>query len=130
VAPVDETRKRTPAQACDECRRLLDEGRPFAAHEVFEAMWKQSDDPSERALWRGLAQLMVGLTHFQRGNRVGAATLLERGAESLPGDQGPHPRSVDARPWAAWGTEAAALVREGGHPPVPPNLASTRPAGP
>jgi hypothetical protein len=129
VAPVDETRERTAAEACAECRQLLDEGRPFAAHEVFEAMWKRAEEPAERALWRGLAQLMVGLTHVQRGNRVGAATLLERGADSLPDGRGPHPGLVDARRWAQWGNTAAALVRDGGDPPTPPGLAVTSSVG-
>ncbi|MDQ6649190.1 MAG: DUF309 domain-containing protein, partial [Actinomycetota bacterium] len=42
--------------------RLVAEGRPFAAHEVLEALWKAAPAP-ERELWRGLAQVAVGLTH-------------------------------------------------------------------
>jgi hypothetical protein len=120
VVPVDDARARTPEEACREAGALLAEGRPFGAHEVLEAMWKRADDPGERALWRGLAQLMVGLTHHQRGNRVGAATLLARGAESLP--TGTHPTGIDATAWAAWGTRAAEAVRGGGEPPAPPSL--------
>lgn len=60
-------------------RELLDGGRPFAAHEVFEARWKDAPQ-DERDLWQGLAQICVGLTHAERGNRVGAARLLERGS--------------------------------------------------
>lgn len=57
---------------------LLDQGRPFSAHEVFEARWK--DGPgAEDDLWQGLAQLCVGLTHALRGNPTGAGRLLERG---------------------------------------------------
>jgi len=37
----------------------------------------------ERALWQGLAQICVGLTHLQRGNLVGAGRLLRRGAGRL-----------------------------------------------
>jgi len=58
---------------------LLRAGRPFHAHEVFEASWK-SGPPAERELWQGLAQLAVGLTHAHRGNARGAVTLLRRGA--------------------------------------------------
>jgi predicted metal-dependent hydrolase len=58
---------------------LLRAGRPFHAHEVFEASWK-SGPPAERELWQGLAQLAVGLTHANRGNARGAVTLLRRGA--------------------------------------------------
>jgi uncharacterized protein len=63
-------------------RRLVEEGRPFAAHEVLENRWKTG--PSvERELWQGLAQLCVALTHAARGNDVGAARLLERGTGRL-----------------------------------------------
>ena len=37
----------------------------------------------ERLLWQGLAQVCVGLTHLQRGNPVGGARLLRRGADRL-----------------------------------------------
>ena len=60
-------------------RELLDAGRPFAAHEVLEARWKDAPH-AERDLWQGLAQICVGLTHAERGNEVGAVRLLERGS--------------------------------------------------
>lgn len=63
-------------------RTLLDQGRPFAAHEALEVRWKSGPE-DERPLWQGLAQLCVGLTHAARGNAVGAARLVERGAGNL-----------------------------------------------
>ncbi|HUW15470.1 MAG TPA: DUF309 domain-containing protein [Actinomycetes bacterium] len=120
VTPVDETRERSPEEACHEARRLIDDGRPFAAHEVFEGMWKRADNPGDQALWRGLTQLMVGLTHHQRGNDVGAATLLDRGAESLPAAT--DVPGIDPAAWATWGRRAAEQVRGGGDPPPPPAL--------
>ncbi|WP_248962388.1 DUF309 domain-containing protein [Sphaerisporangium perillae] len=60
----------------------LAEERPFHAHEVLEARWK-TGPPEERELWQGLAQICVGLTHLQRGNTRGAATLLDRGADRI-----------------------------------------------
>ena len=71
-----------PAEALGEAQRLLDEGFPFHAHEVLEAVWKSSPE-SERALWQGLAQLAVGLTHVLRDNRLGGARLLRRGAARI-----------------------------------------------
>jgi hypothetical protein len=56
---------------------LLEQGRPFAAHEVYEARWK-AGPMAERDLWQGLAQLCVGITHAERGNRTGARRLLGR----------------------------------------------------
>jgi hypothetical protein len=69
----------TPAEAAELGGRLLAEGRPFHAHEVFEAAWKSTPAP-DRELWRGLAQIAVGVTHARRGNPAGAAALLRRGA--------------------------------------------------
>lgn len=74
--------QRTPQQTLAEAQRLLDEGMPFHAHEVFEDAWK-SAEASERALWRGLAQLAVGLTHAARGNAAGGVSLLRRGADNI-----------------------------------------------
>lgn len=71
-----------PLQSLDEAQRLIDAGRPFHAHEVLEASWKAAPAP-ERDLWQGLAQLAVGLTHRERGNASGAATLLRRGADLI-----------------------------------------------
>ncbi|BBY14854.1 DUF309 domain-containing protein [Mycolicibacterium litorale] len=71
-----------PAESLDYAQRLLDGGRAFHAHEVLEAAWKDGPD-DERPLWQGLAQLMVGITHIQRGNVAGAAALLRRAASQL-----------------------------------------------
>ena len=73
-----------PAEAAELGGRLLAEGRPFHAHEVFEAAWKSIAGP-ERELWRGLAQVAVGLTHARRGNKNGAVALLRRGASHVAG---------------------------------------------
>ena len=81
VEPVSEE-PMPPYDAIALARRLLSDGRAFSAHEVFEASWKAAA-PDERALWQGLAQVCVGLTHLQRGNRIGAARLLRRGAGLL-----------------------------------------------
>ena len=78
VEPVSEE-PLPPLESLALARNLLDEGRPFAAHEVLEARWK-AGPAQERDLWQGLAQLCVALTHSARGNTVGAARLVERGA--------------------------------------------------
>jgi hypothetical protein len=71
-----------PLDSLAEAQRLLDAGRPFHAHEVLEGTWKAAP-AEERDLWQGLAQLAVGLTHLARGNAVGAARLLRRGADRV-----------------------------------------------
>lgn len=97
VEPVPED-PLPPLETVARAWELLDEGRPFSAHEVLEARWK--DCPAEeRPLWQGLAQLCVGLTHGLRGNAVGARKLVERGAGQLDGYSGP-----------GYGLDVAALV--------------------
>ena len=84
VEPVGE--QALPAeQALALAQRLLTAGRAFSAHEVLEASWKAAP-ADERASWQGLAQICVGVTHLQRGNLVGAARLLRRGAATAPAD--------------------------------------------
>jgi hypothetical protein len=47
-------------------------------------------------LWRGLAQIAVGLTHVRRGNAGGAVALLRRGAERVSGYAAAPPHGIDA----------------------------------
>jgi uncharacterized protein len=84
-----------PAEALALAQQLLDEGRPFHAHEVLEASWKQAP-PAERELWRGLAQVAVGLTHVQRGNGRGAVALLRRAALRVGEYAAAPPHGIDA----------------------------------
>lgn len=88
-------------QALAAAQRLLDDGRPFTAHEVLEAVWKQTGG-TERELWRGLAQLMVGITHGLRGNDAGASALLQRAADHLACFAGTRPHGVAVDPLRAW----------------------------
>jgi hypothetical protein len=81
VEPVPEEAL-PPYDALALARDLLARGRPFFAHDVLEAAWKAAPAP-EKPFWQGLAQVCVGLTHVQRGNPVGGARLLRRGADRL-----------------------------------------------
>ncbi|MFE6097582.1 DUF309 domain-containing protein [Streptomyces massasporeus] len=108
---------RTPEETVAQAQRLLDEGKPFHAHEVFEDAWKSGPD-EERELWRGLAQLAVGLTHAARGNLTGGARLLRRGAgaaEAWVSESGRSlPHGVDVASVAAWARELAGDVERDG----------------
>lgn len=115
VEPVPE-QALPPQDALALARALLAQGRPFFAHDVLEAVWKASR-PDERLLWQGLAQVCVGLTHLQRGNPVGGARLLRRGADRLEahrstGPSAPH-HSVDLACVAAAARERAEAVDRG-----------------
>ncbi|MFD7611497.1 DUF309 domain-containing protein [Streptomyces sp. NPDC059828] len=103
---------RTPPETLVEAQRLLDAGMPFHAHEVLEDAWKSGPE-EERELWRGLAQLAVGLTHAARGNARGGAALLARGAGSVASYATSAPSSglhgVDVEGLTRW---AGALTEE------------------
>jgi uncharacterized protein len=110
--PVDEPAL-PPADALARAQDLLSAGEAFAAHEVLEAVWKATAGP-ERALWRGLAQLCVGLTHVQRDNLVGAKALLARAADTL--DEAPALFGIDPRALAGWARRAAVAPVDAGLP--------------
>lgn len=92
---------RTPAESLTEAQRLLDAGMPFHAHEVLEDAWKQAPS-EERELWRGLAQLAVGMTHAARGNASGASALLKRGADNIQPYEAEPPYGIDVAGLRRW----------------------------
>jgi uncharacterized protein len=91
----------SPDETLTEAQRLLDAGRAFHAHEVLESAWKAAPDV-ERELWRGLAQLAVGLTHARRANHVGAVRLLRRAADRVAGYAENPPHGLDVAGLVAW----------------------------
>jgi hypothetical protein len=116
---------REPARALAEAQALLDAGRPFHAHEVLEDAWKSAPE-AERQLWRGLAQLAVGLTHVMRGNTRGAATLLGRAADNISAYAPMPPHQVDVAGLGSWARSLAgdaAAGRDLDH--RPPRLLTT-----
>lgn len=106
---------RSPGETVEQAQRLLDAGMPFHAHEVFEDAWK-SGPGAEAPLWRALAQLAVGLTHSARGNTVGGARLLRRGADALALaglDGAGDAYGMDAPGLVRWAKELAGRVEAG-----------------
>ncbi|HEX3335188.1 MAG TPA: DUF309 domain-containing protein [Jatrophihabitans sp.] len=97
--------RRTPRESLVEAYRLLNEGRPFHAHEVLEDAWK-SGPVEEREFWRGLAQLAVGITHAARGNAVGGVRLIERGTNNLAPYAADQPYGVDVAAIVRWSERA------------------------
>jgi predicted metal-dependent hydrolase len=98
----------SPSESLSYAQDLLNKGLAFNAHEVLEAAWKGGPD-QEKPLWQGLAQLAVGITHIQRGNLGGAATLLRRGSGRLGQMDRPAPHFVDVDGLTSW---AAALIED------------------
>ncbi|MEV5486579.1 DUF309 domain-containing protein [Streptomyces bobili] len=108
---------RRPEDSVAEAQALLDAGKPFHAHEVFEDAWK-SGPRDERGLWRGLAQLAVGLTHAARGNLTGGPRLLGRGAAAVEewarATGRWRPYGMDLAALAGWARRLAAEVEASG----------------
>ena len=102
-----------------EAQRLVDANQPFHAHEVLEGSWKAAPS-AEKVLWRSLAQLAVGLTHAQRGNLVGADSLLRRGAGGLSAAAGTTPYDIPVDQLRAEAIRLADLSAAG--QPVEPHL--------
>lgn len=96
-------------EALDLARALAAEGRWFSAHDVLEEAWKTD----RNGPWQGLAQVCVGMTHLQRGNDVGGARLLRRGAASL----------ADHADFAALARRAEQAAAEAESGPALPHLA-------
>jgi hypothetical protein len=118
VEPVPDELDLSVDEAIDYAQRLLDEGRAFGAHEVLEAVWKQSPE-GERELWRSLAQLAVGVTHLERGNLQGARELSRRGAAGLAPWRTAAPHGLAVEELATAGERLAAAIDAGTTPDVP-----------
>lgn len=102
---------RSPAESLTEAQRLLDAHKPFHAHEVLEDAWKAAPEP-EQELWRGLAQLAVGLTHAARGNLTGATALLSRGAANIRPYADQPPYRIDVAGLVEWADRLAGSPAE------------------
>jgi uncharacterized protein len=112
--------RRPPNETLAEAQRLLDDGRPFHAHEVLEDAWKSAPE-AQRALWKGLAQLAVGATHAARGNATGAVALLRRGADHIEPYRDLSPHGIDVAGLLRWARDhATAIEIEIGADRLPP----------
>ncbi|CAO5188908.1 DUF309 domain-containing protein [Frankia sp. AiPs1] len=112
VMPLDLPAALPPAATLAAAQHLFDTGHPFQAHEVLEAAWKAAGD-DDRALWRSLTQLAVGLTHLARGNVPGGVTVLARAAEGLGPYVGRGPHGVDADGLVRWCEQTARAAVDG-----------------
>ncbi|CAJ1582947.1 DUF309 domain-containing protein [[Mycobacterium] wendilense] len=94
VARIPEDLTLAPEETLTYAQELLDDALAFNAHEVLEAAWKNAP-AAERRMWQALAQLAVGITHIQRGNRTGATAILRRAAAGLGEADSPDTHGVD-----------------------------------
>jgi hypothetical protein len=118
--PADDEAVLSPGGSLALAQQLIDDGRPFRAHEVLEASWKAAP-AAERELWQGLAQVAVGLTHVQRGNPRGAVALLRRGAGRVGEYSAVCPHGIDAGGVVRSASGLADLIERDGLSAVPPD---------
>ena len=89
--------------------RLFDAGDFFAAHEVWEALWRATPGP-ERGFVKGLIQAAVCVHHARRGNAKGSRKLFDSGRAWMARCDAPAFGVDVARFWAAM---ASALKYDG-----------------
>lgn len=107
-------------EAVERAQDLWDEQRYFEAHEFFEWAWKGPVTPDpDRPFHKGMAQIAVGFTHFQRGNLTGSRRLLERGAAQAAAF-GPTHDGVDVGATLDDVRAAVAALQAGDAPTLPP----------
>lgn len=121
VARIPDDLELSPAETLSYAQDLLDRGQAFSAHEVLEAAWKNGPG-DERTLWQGLAQLAVGITHVQRGNRTGAAALLRRASARLALVDRPAPYDVDVTGLVSFAGDLADAIDRGDVTDAPPQV--------
>lgn len=91
----------------------------FEAHEVWEALWKESKDEEERQFLQGLIQIAAGLHKFlNMKNAAGGEWLLTRGLGRLPQE---NVRGLDLNSLRAQ-TEAALKSMKSGEPLAEPKI--------
>jgi len=62
--------------------RQYEAGEFFAAHEAWESVWLESEEPDKTFL-QGLIQVTAAFHHLQRNNRLGTALLLQAALHRL-----------------------------------------------
>lgn len=72
----------------------------FEAHEHWESVWLQLEEP-EKSFLQAVIQTTAALHHWRAGNRVGAASLLRRAL-----------RRLETRPACFGGIDAGTLREE------------------
>ena len=104
-----------------EKQRLMDEGRAcflrgefYEAHEHWEAVWDEADDPERRWI-QGMIQVATGLHKVTRGRSDIALGLLRRALDKLR-DAPAALHGVDVGGMVADAREAAAQIDRGERP--------------
>ncbi len=71
------------SHALEKGRAAFNRGEYFLAHELWEEVWRESEDAEQRPFVQGLIQIAAGLHHLQEHRARPAAGLLRKGLEKL-----------------------------------------------
>jgi hypothetical protein len=93
---------------------LVRAGRGFAAHELFEDLWRAAE-PAERDLYQGLVHVAVATYQDGRGNSVGRTRQLEKALRRLS-PYAPAYEGIDVEALVRW---SRASLDRGGCAPLP-----------
>jgi uncharacterized protein len=88
---------------------LVRGGQGFAAHELFEELWRAAA-PDERDLYQGLVHVAVATYQDGRGNAVGRVRQLEKAIRRLA-PYAPAYAGVDIEALLAWSRSSLAAGR-------------------
>jgi uncharacterized protein len=96
----------------------------FAAHELWESVWLQLEEP-EKTFLQALIQIAAAFHHLQAGNSAGAVSLLRRALgrlESRPAQFGGiavEPLRAEVRAWLEKLDGAGAALKPASPRPIP-----------
>ena len=62
---------------------LFNEGRFFEAHEAWEILWLNAEEPHDKQFLQGLIMAAGAFIHYAKRECAGAAKLLERSRKAL-----------------------------------------------
>jgi predicted metal-dependent hydrolase len=85
---------------------LVRSGHGFAAHELFEELWRAAS-PAERDFYQGLVHVAVATYQDGRGNAVGRTRQLEKALRRLA-PYAPLHDGVDVEALLAWSRDSLA----------------------
>ena len=88
---------------------LVRDGRGFAAHELFEDLWRAAE-PAERDFYQGLVHVAVATYQDARGNEVGRTRQLEKALRRLA-PYAPAYEGLDVEALLAWSRDSLAAGR-------------------
>src|SRR5512144_1034222 len=70
---------------------LFNAGRFYEAHQAWEILWLNAEEPQDRQFLQGLIMAAGAFIHYAKRECAGAATLLERSRKALESGLNIHP---------------------------------------